>query len=41
LYFNFVSEDAIRRVQENQDGLKLNGTYQLLLYVDGVNILGG
>ena len=25
----------------NQDGLKLNGTHQLLAYVDDVNILGG
>jgi len=23
-----------------QDGLKLNGTYQLLVYFDGVNVLG-
>jgi len=25
----------------NQDGLKLNGTHQLLAYTDDVNILGG
>ena len=25
----------------NQDGLKLNGTHQLLVYVDDVNMLGG
>jgi len=34
-------EYAIRRVQVNQDGVKLNGTYQLLVFVDGVNMLGG
>jgi len=40
-FFNFTLEWAIRSVQVHQDGLKLNGTHQLLAYDDDVNILGG
>jgi hypothetical protein len=32
---------CFRRVQVSQDGLKLNGTHQLLVYADDINVLGG
>jgi hypothetical protein len=40
LLFNFVSENGIRKVQENQVALKLNGAHQLLFYADNVTLLG-
>jgi len=40
LLFNFALEFAIRRVQVNQDGLKINGTHHLVDNADDVNILG-
>jgi len=41
MLFNSGLDYGIRRVHVNQDGLKLNGTQQLLAYADDVNILEG
>jgi len=40
LLFNIAFKYAIRTVQVNQDGLKLNSTHQHLVYADDVNRLG-
>jgi hypothetical protein len=40
LVFNFSLQYAIRKVQDNQVGLKMNGTHQLLVHADHVNLLG-
>jgi hypothetical protein len=36
---NFALESAIKNFPANQEGFKLNGIYQLLMYADGVNVL--
>jgi len=41
LVFNFVLLYTIRRVQGYQNGMKLNGTHQVSVNADDVNILGG
>jgi hypothetical protein len=39
--FSTILRISIRKVQENQVGVKLNGTYQLLAYTHDVNLLEG
>jgi hypothetical protein len=40
LLFNFALEYAIRRVQENQKGMKLNGARKIFAYADDINVVG-
>jgi hypothetical protein len=40
LLFNSASEYAIRKVEENQVGLKLNGKHHLMTCADDVSLLG-
>jgi hypothetical protein len=39
LFFNFALECAIWNVQGNKEGMKLNGTHEILVSSDDVNIL--
>jgi hypothetical protein len=38
LLVNFAIEYAVSAIQVNEDGLKLNGTHQLVAYADDDNV---
>jgi hypothetical protein len=40
LLYNFALEYVIRKVEDNQLGLGLNGTHKLLICAGDVNLLG-
>jgi hypothetical protein len=40
LLFKSALESAIRKVEENQIGMKITGRHQLLVYADDANLLG-
>jgi hypothetical protein len=40
LFLNFALVDAIGKVQGKQMGMKLNGTHQLLVCANDINLLG-
>jgi hypothetical protein len=40
LLFNFAFVYATRKVQDNQVGVELNGTHQMLVYADDALLLG-
>jgi hypothetical protein len=39
LVFNFALENVISNVEDNQEGMQLNGKHQLLMCAAPVNIL--
>jgi hypothetical protein len=41
LLFNFAVQNSIMKVQENQEGMQLNGLNLILVHADDVNLLGG